>query len=534
MAVVLGMMLVLLMQSALAADKIAISQIIQRDNEVNIYLSMFDQDGGAASDRLDAENVSVGMNAQAEQHPDEVIQSREGVAYAVCVDVSASITKAGLEDLKSSLSSFVDRMGGNDYLKIITIGETVKTTCDYTTSRANMRSSIDALDRKDNKTHLLKGLTEAMNGVRNKPDGCPARDVIIVFTDGGDDSDASYNEAYVTKLIEQTRVPLYFIGLASTVKNVNLNSAGAFADQSNGRLYSTVNTSLTVSDALRNITDVVNNASVLVLYPDDSLFGQTDISWHVNVSSGGRNLRSNEYKAPLTKVNVVAAEPEPEPAEQDAEDAPEDTEEPETLEEESVPETAASDDDNKTMLFLLIIGGAVLLITAGMVALLFVRRRRTSMEADNLEQMQVPIPPSNFSDDHLFGTHDGTLTDFEKTLGMDMGDLEKTIPLEFHGANPIIRFNVEYKGHVEERQMSVGAASIIGKSPECALKLDDQRVSRRHAQVSRTGDGRMCFTDLRSMNGTTINGSPIQQDVPTPIRIGDKIKMGETTLTLIN
>ena len=49
---------------------------------------------------------------------------------------------------------------------------------------------------------------------------------------------------------------------------------------------------------------------------------------------------------------------------------------------------------------------------------------------------------------------------------------------------------------------------IVGRDPECDIVLDDDRVSRKHARLAFTR-GSWSLTDLDSMNGTSLDGSPV-------------------------
>ena len=56
------------------------------------------------------------------------------------------------------------------------------------------------------------------------------------------------------------------------------------------------------------------------------------------------------------------------------------------------------------------------------------------------------------------------------------------------------------------RAMSIGDRPVvIGRSPEVEFVINDQNVSRRHAEVWRTGEG-VAIRDLQSTNGTFVNG----------------------------
>ncbi len=68
--------------------------------------------------------------------------------------------------------------------------------------------------------------------------------------------------------------------------------------------------------------------------------------------------------------------------------------------------------------------------------------------------------------------------------------------------------------------------AIIGRGEVAQVQLRDDGISRRHAMVVRV-DGELCIEDLRSANGTRVNGEPITRHI---LRDGDKIQLGERTI----
>lgn len=62
----------------------------------------------------------------------------------------------------------------------------------------------------------------------------------------------------------------------------------------------------------------------------------------------------------------------------------------------------------------------------------------------------------------------------------------------------------------------------VGRGLDNDLVLDDQRVSRHHAELRLLG-GRVCLTDLKSTNGTWVNGKRVVESVLTN---GDKVSLG--------
>lgn len=83
---------------------------------------------------------------------------------------------------------------------------------------------------------------------------------------------------------------------------------------------------------------------------------------------------------------------------------------------------------------------------------------------------------------------------------------------------------------VEGRRVDLRAGEVtIGRSRGCGVVLRDPSVSRGHALLSVTG-GRVTLQDLRSSNGTYVNGRRI--DAETPLAEGDRVVIGETALYL--
>lgn len=66
----------------------------------------------------------------------------------------------------------------------------------------------------------------------------------------------------------------------------------------------------------------------------------------------------------------------------------------------------------------------------------------------------------------------------------------------------------------------------IGRSRECDLALDDPSVSRRHAEL-RVEGGAWVLTDLRSTNGTFVNGKRVDR---LALSDGDRITLGQSEL----
>ncbi len=71
--------------------------------------------------------------------------------------------------------------------------------------------------------------------------------------------------------------------------------------------------------------------------------------------------------------------------------------------------------------------------------------------------------------------------------------------------------------------------TLVGRSEECNLCLDDERLSRIHAKLIAT-DSQIGVVDMGSRNGTYVNDTRIRN--PVQLYDGDQIRVGQTVMTV--
>ncbi|WP_327690449.1 FHA domain-containing protein [Streptomyces tubercidicus] len=76
-----------------------------------------------------------------------------------------------------------------------------------------------------------------------------------------------------------------------------------------------------------------------------------------------------------------------------------------------------------------------------------------------------------------------------------------------------------------------GGQIRIGRSADADVPLDDPDVSRLHCAVTVEPNGSVSVADLRSTNGTTVDGTDLDER-PTPLRPGALLRIGESALRL--
>ena len=84
-------------------------------------------------------------------------------------------------------------------------------------------------------------------------------------------------------------------------------------------------------------------------------------------------------------------------------------------------------------------------------------------------------------------------------------------------------------GRAGERFALSGERTLVGRSPECDVFLDDVTVSRRHAELVQQGE-RFTIRDLGSLNGTFVNHRRVES---VELHDDDEVQVGKYRLTFL-
>ena len=114
------------------------------------------------------------------------------------------------------------------------------------------------------------------------------------------------------------------------------------------------------------------------------------------------------------------------------------------------------------------------------------------------------------------------------TFELESGNEEPdaTLAATLSGPALVVRAGGGMAGQVFE---PAEGKTLIGRSPECDIFLDDVTVSRRHAELERTGDT-FTIRDLGSLNGTYVNRKRIETTV---LENDDELQIGKYRLTFL-
>ncbi|KAK9810824.1 hypothetical protein WJX73_010298 [Symbiochloris irregularis] len=87
---------------------------------------------------------------------------------------------------------------------------------------------------------------------------------------------------------------------------------------------------------------------------------------------------------------------------------------------------------------------------------------------------------------------------------------------------------------VETRQLGGREYFTFGRSPQCEMQLEHPSISRLHAVLQFKGSDASCFVyDCGSSHGSFLNKRRLKAQVYAPFRVGDMLKLGQSTRVLI-
>lgn len=123
---------------------------------------------------------------------------------------------------------------------------------------------------------------------------------------------------------------------------------------------------------------------------------------------------------------------------------------------------------------------------------------------------------------------DTTITFMPGELEADLDEEIHISPDELAGGRGVL---VVKRGPNAGSKFFIDAdATEIGRHPDSDIFLDDITVSRRHAQIKRSGTS-FSLQDVGSLNGTYVNKERVEEG---PLHAGDEIQIGKFKLVFLS
>ena len=528
--------------SVLAAQEARIIQNVWiQDTDMTIVCADPEAEDGVYQVMVDGSSVPVDISdLQTEQIP---------VTVFCLVDTSGSISQFKLELIQETLLELSNSMGEQDNMVIATLGNDLEVGPVLWT-KAEREAAIAQISASHEDTNLFAGIVQSLNRLTSDTSynsyGC-----LVVLSDGMDKQDNGMTEQEVMNAIAAARCPVFTVALVEDYTEREAGKVlGSFARSSYGGIHQTtaneggdkhIRWDVEGSEFGACIWSAVQNMSVLhvdlsgIAVDDRKTEVRLDITFECgsNSYSDSRNLNVNDLPAPPQETEPPASTPEDQSVVPGSTDAADPT------------ETTVT--EQKTFLeknWIWIVVAVILIILA--VILVVVKKSRDSKKQNNttfMDQESSTTPgtmgfePFNpFGQDNLGstvmegetqgetigatvdGTAGGTVSG---TVG---GEIEQVLNQMFL----VSLTDIPY-GHIQLSFKVKAVEQVIfgrgGKETNFVINQTDKQLSGKHFAMTLQKDY-FCIQDMKSTNGTWVNGIPIADRGWIKIESGDKIRAG--------
>lgn len=416
--------------------------------------------------KADQFSINIGSHPVEISAIDSFDQSGEGIGYIFLVDVSKSLNTQQFAQIKQALLRWLDGMTPNDSAALISFGSEVKQQLAFSNEQSKLNNAIALLQATDQETNLFRALLEGIALGRSQANGLPTRRAIVVLSDGIDDSVNGVSIEEVLKQSSEYRVPIYSIGFAAPPINDNKRKGLKVL----GMLARQSGGHFVqaengrLDEAYESQFEKITQAYRLRL--DCPTCVADGQSYRLNLiwTDGQRNLNDGLDIRLLPLTKPDAAQSSP----------------------------AVAVDGSLQQIYLLSLAALVIAI----LLLWFYRRRQLALHTDEAVFLAMAAATATDEPDHQAG------------FGVSLTTISG-----------------KQKG--QRHRLRIVSSAIIGRLPNCELCLEDSEISAQHA-VLRVVDNRLTVRDLRSTNGTLVNGVPIHNEYP--LRNGDLLLLGRTEL----
>ena len=421
-------------------------------------------------------------------------------SFAFLVDVSGSIKKNEMDDMKNILKGLVNGMGENDNASIMLLGNDIYAQ-EFTSDKEVLLQSVEDITTLSEDTNLYYAINQAVDLLTTSEES-HERKCLVILSDGKDDQISGITEKEVEAKINETNIPICSVAVRGNNSDAieTAKIMGSFSRMSPGGVHMIFGVDgmdaetvvSTVFDATKNIAVLKADISNYEANGTENYLQVEAVVEGVGSATDGYNVKSVIISEGIVKETV----------------------------EETVEETEeVSEIVEKEVDFVLIaVVGIIVVIIIAMVILIIIsnQKKKKAKEAEENAQKEI----QNIVEEKLEENK------FEEEALSEVNEVETQDEVE-NVVIPSLKIILTRVGNIETETLTVDVRGelIIGRKHEMAdlVFADDQQLSGKHCKLVYDGVN-LTIEDLGSLNGTLVNGVPISE--PFYLESYDKIYIG--------
>ena len=237
---------------------------------VKLYYKIYDNNGNVKKDfniyevKIN-ERDTTGNYVPRVVKTGEIINKKQGLNISLIADRSTSLNATDLQKIKNAMKTFVSSLDFSvgDKAEVISFGSNITNICSFTDNKQSLNNGIDSISL-DGSTALYdaiyRGISHAVaqNGAR----------CVVVFTDGQDNHSSNTRQSVINYALQQ-QVPVYVVGVGSSIAESDLRSIAT----STGGSYWGINNVGELSRVYTRVYDE-GKSTYYIEYQTDNSMGQ--------------------------------------------------------------------------------------------------------------------------------------------------------------------------------------------------------------------------------------------------------------------
>ena len=435
----------------------------------------------------------------------------EPVTYFCLTDVSGSMGDVQMEQIREILAELGNGLQEGDNLIIGTMGNQVETG-DFLTEPEAVREAASELAAGREDTNLYAGIVESIRIMQASPE-TNRRKCLVILSDGEDDQQSGITREEASEAVESGRIPVYTVAVTKEAPDDEALSyaklLGSFARSSvGGAHYTPALDGQTGAWVAQDISDRMGGGVALTADISGVEAERDLVLVRVSCTVEGRSSYEDSMEFYAEELTQEIADEE---AGETAAGEPGETEDTGEEQQADMPEAA---EDNGTSVGVLAAAGAVLLAAViGVFVVVWKKKKRKTAsqpqqeadpETDGLETAGAE------AEEGIHGEESAQEILFPKTESCELR-----------------LYAVGYGNVVRSFLLEKGREVTIGRNEKADLVLDQEDRKLSGVQCSlKWENGKLYVQDKGSLNGTFVNGIPIQAMGRVAVHDGETIRMG--------
>ena len=495
------------LDSTSVITQVHITQVRSDIPLAQIYFELWDEN---ASPVYNLEGLESQIRVSVEKQSTDIqsvipFQQRlEGTAYVLLLDISKSLKDSQFDKIKQASIEWIDEMKDSDQVAIVTFGDSVHTVQYFSADKEASKAHIAGLRTSSMNTQLYEGINRAITLASINDVGLPGRRIIVTFTDGVNDPiPDGFTEQEATPVPDEFPVPIYAIGFVGKGQiSADLQQFGAnIVRRSGGVIIHGERPN--IDQLYATLRSRIEKVYVAQVYCETCVEAGKQVGVNVEYNDGTRSvvgLTHHRLQGQLTPLPVQT-----------------------TI--STVPP------------WLIWVIGSLLVFLIGLLIFLLVRRQQKK----NAFLRSATEPPSflrryenqGMQENQWMGRNQW-MKDRREMHDRQAGSPKTTVK---HGTSVAaapppqrIRFTVvgsDPPGSVYESDFRNRIVVGRGHANDILQISGDLEISSKHFEIVRS-DGQIWITDLKSLNGTLVEGVPILGRFK--LYGGERITVGNTHL----